>query len=152
MLAIVPKKVNLCEPKPRSEPKTKSSCCHNTQSLTQRHISAKIVVRYRTPNTLQSRRADHRREPQHHVLETRTFPAVKNHSPDGFNCGYAGSVPAQLALAILLEVTNDEAKALAHYQDFKFQLIAAITSQTTNWEIEEQKIIAWIEMQDTKSI
>ena len=86
------------------------------------------------------------------ILKPERSQRVKNHSPDGFNWGYLGSGPAQLALAILLEVTNDEAKALAHYQDFKFQLIAAITSQTTNWEIEEQKIIAWIEMQDTKSI
>ena len=86
------------------------------------------------------------------ILKPERSQRVKNHSPDGFNWGYLGSGPAQLALAILLEVTNDEAKALAHYQDFKFQLIAAITSQTTNWEIEEQKIIAWIEMQDTESI
>ena len=86
------------------------------------------------------------------ILKPERSQRVKNHSPDGFNCGYAGSGSAQLAFAILLEVTNDEAKALAHYQDFKFQLIAAITRQTTNWEIEEQKIIAWIEMQDTESI
>ena len=71
--------------------------------------------------------------------------AVKNHSPDGFNWGYAGSGPAQLALAILLEITNDEETALAHYQDFKFEVIAAIPSQESDWEIEENKIIAWLQ-------
>jgi len=35
-----------------------------------------------------------------------------NHSPDGFEWGYGGSGPAQLALAI--------------YQDFKLALIAAL--------------------------
>ena len=84
------------------------------------------------------------------ILRPERSQRVKNHSPDGFNWGYAGSGPAQLALAILLEVTNDEAKALAHYQDFKFQVIAGITSQTTNWEIEEQKIIAWLEAQEAE--
>lgn len=37
--------------------------------------------------------------------------AVRNHSPDGFSWGYAGSGPAQLALAILLRATDDQATA-----------------------------------------
>ena len=86
------------------------------------------------------------------ILRPERSQAVKNHSPDGFNWGYAGSGPAQLALAMLLEVTNDEAKALAHYHNFERQVIASITSQTTNWEIEEQKIIAWLEAQETEGI
>ena len=86
------------------------------------------------------------------ILRPERSQAVKNHSPDGFNWGYAGSGPAQLALAMLLEVTNDEAKALAHYQDFKFQVIAGIASQTTNWEIEEQNILAWLEAQESEPL
>ena len=78
------------------------------------------------------------------ILKPERSQAVKNHSPDGFNWGYAGSGPSQLALAILLEVTNDEAKALAHYHDFERQAIAAIKSQETNWEIEENKILEWL--------
>lgn len=70
---------------------------------------------------------------------------VKNHSPDGFNWGYGGSGPAQLALAILLEVTNDEQIALRYYQEFKSQVIAAIPSQESPWTIEENKIIEWLE-------
>ena len=77
-------------------------------------------------------------------LKPERSQAIRNHSPDGFNWGYTGSGPAQLALAILLEVTNDEAKALAHYHDFERQAIAAIKSQETNWEIEENKILEWL--------
>ena len=78
------------------------------------------------------------------ILKPERSQTVKNHSPDGFNWGYTGSGPAQLALAILLEVINDEAKALAHYRDFERQAIAAIKSQETNWEIEENKILEWL--------
>ena len=49
--------------------------------------------------------------------------AVFNHSPDGFNWGYGGSGPAQLALAILLEF-NDNQTAIAHYQQFKWEYVA----------------------------
>lgn len=45
-----------------------------------------------------------------------------NHSPDGFNWGYGGSGPAQLALAIILKLTGKS----DGYQDFKFKVIAAI--------------------------
>lgn len=45
-----------------------------------------------------------------------------NHSPDGFNWGYGGSGPAQLALAIILKL-NGRAEG---YQEFKWKTIAAI--------------------------
>lgn len=48
-----------------------------------------------------------------------------NHSPTGFAWHYEGSGPAQLALAILADVAG-EAIALAHYQDFKRDVIAAL--------------------------
>ena len=50
---------------------------------------------------------------------------VRNHSPDGFNWGYHGSGPAQLALAIcLLELPPAEAQEV--YQDFKRGVIAEL--------------------------
>ncbi len=54
------------------------------------------------------------------------LPSLKlqNHSPDGFNWGYRGSGPAQLALAILLDATLNEEVALANYQDFKDKFVA----------------------------
>lgn len=61
--------------------------------------------------------------------EGRTLPArqdVVNHSPDGFAWGYEGSGPAQLALAILVEVIG-AAKALAYYQSFKRACVAKLS-------------------------
>ena len=84
------------------------------------------------------------------ILRPDRSQALKNHSPDGFNWGYSGSGPAQLVLAILLEVTNDEEIALRYYHDFEQQVIAAIPSQETDWEIEENKIIEWLEAQQTQ--
>lgn len=46
-----------------------------------------------------------------------------NHSPDGFNWGYPGSGPAQLALAILL-LFMPEVYAVGLYQQFKFRVVA----------------------------
>lgn len=48
---------------------------------------------------------------------------IHNHSPDGFNWGYGGSGPAQLALAILLKFETEE-MAKRHYQKFKWDIIA----------------------------
>lgn len=50
---------------------------------------------------------------------------VKNHSPDGFNWGYGGSGPAQLALAVMLELYPQRI-ALSKYQTFKFNTIAIL--------------------------
>lgn len=49
----------------------------------------------------------------------------KSHSPDGFAWGYGGSGPAQLALAICLELFDTET-GLEVYQDFKWKYIAVI--------------------------
>ena len=50
---------------------------------------------------------------------------VWNHSPDGFNWGYGGSGPAQLALAVLLEyIPQDD--AVKYHQDFKRNVIAQL--------------------------
>lgn len=47
---------------------------------------------------------------------------VRNHSNE-FNAGYGGSGPAQLALAIMLEVLSDE-QAQKYYQRFKWRYLA----------------------------
>jgi hypothetical protein len=59
------------------------------------------------------------------LLSPRKSQEVYNHSPDGFNWGYGGSGPAQLALAILLEFT-DKDTALTNYQNFKWNVIACL--------------------------
>jgi len=50
---------------------------------------------------------------------------VWNHSPEGFNWGYEGSGPAQLALAVLLEFVSQE-KAVELHQEFKREVIAKL--------------------------
>jgi len=55
------------------------------------------------------------------ALDPRTD--LVNHSPSGFSWGYAGSGPAQLALAVLAH-EYDEQFALDHYQDFKVMYVA----------------------------
>lgn len=60
---------------------------------------------------------------------------VFNHSPDGFNWGYGGSGPSQLALAILLEFT-DQVTAMSNYQQFKREVIAALPQTDFDKEIE----------------
>jgi hypothetical protein len=47
-----------------------------------------------------------------------------NHSPDGFEWGYGGSGPAQLALAICADYLQDDKLALKVYQYFKARVIA----------------------------
>lgn len=50
---------------------------------------------------------------------------IVRHSPDGFEWGYHGSGPADLALNILLHVSH-QALAEKHYQDFKREFIAPL--------------------------
>lgn len=64
--------------------------------------------------------------------------AVWNHSPTGFNAGYLGSGPAQTALGILLEVT-DQNTAVNLHQDFKRQYLSNpeyLTCTTFEFEFE----------------
>ena len=51
---------------------------------------------------------------------------IMNHSSSGFEWGYGGSGPAQLALALLLDCTDDEAFALDHYQEIKTKVVSQL--------------------------
>ena len=53
--------------------------------------------------------------------------ALRSHSPTGIEWGYLGSGPAQLALSILLYVT-DEAPALEHYQTVTDRVVSQPSS------------------------
>lgn len=70
---------------------------------------------------------------------------LAKHSVTGFEFGYGGSGPAQLALAILLDHFSDgidpRALALEHYQDFK---CAFISKQEANeFTITQREIAHW---------
>jgi hypothetical protein len=49
---------------------------------------------------------------------------VFNHSPSGFEWGYLGSGPAQLALAILCDYLGEPHLAVRFYQEFKEDIVA----------------------------
>jgi len=63
---------------------------------------------------------------------------IRNHSPTGFEWGYGGSGPAQLALAIL---THEYGKEIAQdfYQRFKWAYIATLP-QEKSWMLKSDQI------------
>lgn len=71
-------------------------------------------------------------------LDERPSQSVWNHSPDGFGWGYGGSGPAQLALAILMLVT-DVYTARYFHQHFKWEFIAKLPQAdfTVEWDVIE---------------
>jgi hypothetical protein len=64
---------------------------------------------------------------------------LRNHSPDGFAWGYGGSGPAQLALALLADLTDDET-AQRHYQEFKWSFVAKLDGGS-GWEATEAELL-----------
>lgn len=72
---------------------------------------------------------------------TRPLHHVVRHSPTGFNYGYAGSGPADLALSILAACVEQEL-ADRYYQPFKFDRIAP--EQSRHWAIKAQQVREWV--------
>ena len=67
--------------------------------------------------------------------------AVARHSPSGSGWRDGGSGPAQLALAILLRAT-DRATAVAHYQAFKWDVIAKLPQ--ADFSLRLAKVRDWL--------
>jgi len=61
--------------------------------------------------------------------------AVQNYSPDGFAWGYGGSGPAQLALAICLEIG-----CKGHCQNFKWEIISKLPQSNFNIEFDPERL------------
>lgn len=74
------------------------------------------------------------------ILDPGPSIAVHNHAPE-FNWGYGGSGPAQLALALLLDVTKDRGLSDQLHQLFKEQFVAGWGD---NWEISTKEILDWV--------
>ena len=74
-------------------------------------------------------------------LDPAASRAIQDHSPDGFDWGYDGDRPAQLALAILLDVTDDAAIALEHYKKFKS---AYVVHWENTWELSSEDVRTWL--------
>lgn len=85
---------------------------------------------------------------------------VPLHSPTGFNCGYLGSGPADLALALLVHHLGEdpvtvmdiarnklggESKALSLHQHFKQDIVAHIfLSDGESYNLPDTRIGQWI--------
>jgi hypothetical protein len=65
---------------------------------------------------------------------------LDNHSPTGFEWGYGGSGPAQLALALLADVLQNDARAAILHQRFKWKFIATIP-QDQNWQMSASEVL-----------
>jgi hypothetical protein len=90
--------------------------------------------------------------------DRRPLTHVPYHSPDGFEWGYAGSGPADLALAILADYFGEPAdfvlsalrsmwtprsKAAALHQSFKGQFVAP--EHRDEWQLQSDAIEAWLQ-------
>lgn len=63
---------------------------------------------------------------------------LSNHSPTGFEWGYCGSGPAQLALAILADHLKDDGRAFNLHQRFKWSVIAELPYK--RWTLTGEQI------------
>lgn len=63
---------------------------------------------------------------------------LHNHSPTGFDWGYCGSGPAQLALAMLANHLGDDTQALNLYQRFKWSVITELPQK--RWTLTTEQI------------
>ena len=66
---------------------------------------------------------------------------IADHSPDGFQWGYSGSGPAQLAAAILNEITGDPELTRQYYQFFKSD---HVSHWGNDFEINEFQVRDWL--------
>lgn len=69
---------------------------------------------------------------------------LRNHSPTGFGWGYSGSGPAQLALALLCDVLDDDERACRLYQQFKARAIATI-NRDGKFEMTSDEVMRHVE-------
>ena len=90
--------------------------------------------------------------------DRRPLTHVSYHSPDGFEWGYAGSGPADLALAILADYFEEPpefvlaalhsmwspgSKAAVFHQSFKEAFVAI--EQRDEWQLHSDDIEAWLQ-------
>jgi hypothetical protein len=66
---------------------------------------------------------------------------IERHSPDGFEWGYGGSGPSDLALSILTDFVGEEI-AKRHYQDFKWSFVSKF--EENEWILTGMQIEDWL--------
>lgn len=67
---------------------------------------------------------------------------LRKHSLTGFEWGYGGSGPAQLALALAADVLGDDEAALDVYQRLKFRVVGRLPAD--GWALTEAELAASI--------
>ena len=67
---------------------------------------------------------------------------MRSHSPTGPAWGYGGSGPAQLALAILLALTDRE-PAERRYQELKWAVLAPL--EADSWVLDGDGVRRWLD-------
>lgn len=65
---------------------------------------------------------------------------LRRHSPDGFEWGYGGSGPAQLALALVADCCGERRAVPAIYQRFKERIVSRLAHD--GWTLDEQYVRA----------
>lgn len=75
-------------------------------------------------------------------LDLQVSLKIRNHSPTGFNWGYGGSGPHQLAIGILYDFTGDQylTETLSHWFCVDF-----VSRWGDKWELDGQTLHDWIE-------
>lgn len=68
---------------------------------------------------------------------------LENHSPTGFECGYGGSGPAQLAVAILAHALGDDEQAARLHQPFKARVISNLP-QDADWQLTLREVLVTV--------
>lgn len=87
--------------------------------------------------------------------QSRPLPHVVYHSPDGFEWGYPGSGPADLALSILADALGEQQtpaqathsdvsgcpRSFKLHQDFKREFVVRFGQE---WSMQQQAVREWI--------
>lgn len=82
-------------------------------------------------------------ESYHTKLSLEKSLEIAKHSPDGFQWGYSGSGPAQLAAAILYEITDDVELSRSYYELFKHD---HVSQWEDTFEISEFEVRIWLSL------
>jgi len=77
-------------------------------------------------------------EPGH---RTRLLKQRGHHSPTGFEWGYGGSGPADLARSLLHDATGEQPSETL-YQAFKWGMITSLQHET--WTLTQDQILWWV--------
>lgn len=80
--------------------------------------------------------------PDGSLLELSPSLALIRHSPTGFEWGYLGSGPAQLALALLLDYLGNARDAVRWHQAFKHDFVS--TWRRAEWVLPVEDLRRWI--------